>query len=146
MARKEDMARSANFAHVVSRTGSLVVRDRLNIGGEENGKGDSFLRPAVIFKKFNNGTFWGVPLTTKKKRGNFYVPISLSDSKPRVALLSQLRLMDVRRLKNKIGTVTKQNYADIQKAITNLCGAQSLVLVPPSRHWAATDGDTSPKA
>jgi len=34
-----------------------------NIGFEQDGKGEEFLRPIVVFKKFNNETLWGIPLT-----------------------------------------------------------------------------------
>jgi len=118
----------------------------LNVGGEENGKGDNFLRPIVIFKKFNNGTFWGVPLITKKKTGDFYVPIFLSDDKLRIAMLPQLRLMDARRLKNKMGTITKRNHVDIQKTITNLFGAQSFFLALPAYRLGIRGQGTSPEA
>ena len=38
-----------------------------NIGFEEDGKGENFGRPVVVFRKFNNEVFWGVPLTTRTK-------------------------------------------------------------------------------
>ncbi len=52
----------------------------LNLGHEEDGKGDRFLRPVVIFKKFTSDLFWGIPLTSSDKSGpshyqfNFLVP------------------------------------------------------------------------
>jgi mRNA interferase MazF len=36
-----------------------------NVGFEWDGKGKEFLRPIVILKKFNNETFWGIPLTDR---------------------------------------------------------------------------------
>jgi mRNA interferase MazF len=36
-----------------------------NVGSEEDGKGEDFARPVLIFKKFNKGIFWAIPLTTK---------------------------------------------------------------------------------
>jgi len=35
-----------------------------NIGFEQNGKGDNFMRPLLIFKKFSNNIFFGIPLST----------------------------------------------------------------------------------
>ncbi len=36
----------------------------LNIGYEQDGKGDNFARPVIIFKKFNNEVCWIIPLST----------------------------------------------------------------------------------
>jgi hypothetical protein len=38
-----------------------------NVGSEQNGKGQYFHRPVLIFKKFNNDIFWGIPMSTKNK-------------------------------------------------------------------------------
>ncbi len=37
----------------------------INIGVEIYGKGKKFTRPVLIFKKFNEGSFLGIPLTTQ---------------------------------------------------------------------------------
>ena len=39
----------------------------VNVGYEQDGSGDDFLRPVLIVRKFNNEIFWGVPLTKTKK-------------------------------------------------------------------------------
>ncbi len=38
-----------------------------NIGFEQNGK-DNFMRPLLIFKKFSNNMFFGIPLYFPKKK------------------------------------------------------------------------------
>lgn len=43
-----------------------------NIGFEQNGKGDKFLRPVIIYKKFSKFVFLGIPLTRVNKDGKFY--------------------------------------------------------------------------
>ncbi len=48
----------------------------LNVGFEQDGKGDKFSRPILVFKKFNQEIFWGIPLTTKIKENKFYLPIN----------------------------------------------------------------------
>ena len=35
----------------------------LNVGEEEFGKGERFVRPVLIFKKFTQNSFLGIPLT-----------------------------------------------------------------------------------
>ena len=50
-----------------------------NIGFEQDGKGEKFARPVLVFKKFNKEVFRAIPLTlqTKKKKENehFYAPV-----------------------------------------------------------------------
>jgi hypothetical protein len=38
-----------------------------NIGSEQDGKGDRFLRPVLIFRKFTRNTCWVIPLSTQMK-------------------------------------------------------------------------------
>ena len=40
-----------------------------NIGYEQNGSGKQFLRPVIIFKRFNDKVCLIIPLTTKNKTG-----------------------------------------------------------------------------
>lgn len=94
-----------------------------NIGFEQDGKGKKFSRPVLIFKKFNKEICWILPLSTRIKTGKFYSPVTLSDTVPRVAILSQLRLIDAKRLMGKIGIIDSENYNYIQKAVINLCGS-----------------------
>ena len=48
------------------------MRMGLNIGYEQDGKGEDFLRPVLILKKFNKRVFLGIPLTKIKKDSHFY--------------------------------------------------------------------------
>ena len=36
-----------------------------NVGFEQDGKGELFGRPVLVFRKFNNRAFWAIPLTTR---------------------------------------------------------------------------------
>lgn len=93
----------------------------VNVGFEQDGRGEHFARPILVFKKFNNEVFWAIPLSTKVKKGKFYVSIELGDNVPRVVIISQLRLVDAKRLIDKISTISNDNYKLIQKAVINLC-------------------------
>lgn len=93
----------------------------LNIGFEQDGKGNKYLRPVIIFRKFNNEVFWAIPLTTKKKNNRFYFKIDNKNSFERFAILSQLKLMDAKRLHTKDGKITKSIQFDLQKALINIC-------------------------
>ena len=93
----------------------------VNVGFEQDGKGENFGRPVVVFRKFNNEVFWGVPLTTREKGGKFYFPIDLGDGIPRKAILSQLRLIDAKRLYQKVVTIDTGTHKKLEEAIVALC-------------------------
>lgn len=89
----------------------------LNIGDEEDGKGELFERPVVVVKKFNNNLFWGCALSTKIKENNpYYVKISTKSGEQSV-IISQLRLYDTKRLQEKLDIVSKENFNKIKTAI-----------------------------
>ena len=92
-----------------------------NIGFEQDGKGYNFARPVIIFKKFNNQVFWCIPLTRTLKNNKFYIPINLGDGTERSAIISQLRLVDAKRLLDKFAVLSEIDYLKIQKTVINLC-------------------------
>ncbi len=73
-----------------------------NVGFENDGKGDGFTRPVVILKKHNLNTCLIVPLTTKGRGNKYYFDIGIVDGKLAKANLSQIRLVDSKRLEDKI--------------------------------------------
>lgn len=91
-----------------------------NIGFEQDGKGEEFLRPAVILKKFNNETLWGITLTSKKKTGKYYFTFEHDKDRMSTANLSQLRLIDSKRLKYQIGSISEKDFKELKKRIINL--------------------------
>jgi hypothetical protein len=79
-----------------------------NIGTETSGKSKGLTRPVVIYKKLSKYTFLGVPVTSqildshgKKRAGSWYCEISVK-GKTNLAILSQIRILDYRRLDKKI--------------------------------------------
>ena len=80
----------------------------VNVGFEQDGSGADFLRPILIVKQFNKEVFWGIPLTRSKKdsgskSGRYYFSFIGLDGKESVVILSQIRLIDAKRLAYKIG-------------------------------------------
>ncbi len=82
-----------------------------NIGSEQNGKGDDFTRPLLIFKKFSNDIFFGIPLSTQVKEGNWFFEFSFKDEELSTALLVQSRLFDIKRLDKKIGKISVEDFS-----------------------------------
>lgn len=87
----------------------------MNIGVEIFGKGKNFARPIIVFKKFDVNSFLGIPLTTQPKSGIWYVPFTHANKK-QYAILSQIRTLDSRRLRDKIGSLPESSFEEIKKA------------------------------
>jgi mRNA-degrading endonuclease toxin of MazEF toxin-antitoxin module len=90
-----------------------------NIGCEQNGKGEDFLRPVLVYKKFSAQSFFGIPLTTSQKKSDFHASFSLK-GKISTAILSQMRLFDSKRIAYYFGRVSNQNYQNVQKKLIEL--------------------------
>lgn len=90
-----------------------------NIGFEQDGRGEQYLRPIVVIKKFNKEICWGVPLTKNQKRGPYYFSFVLN-GETSTAILSQIRLVDAKRLFYRIGTVTETDFAEMKKRLKAL--------------------------
>lgn len=82
-----------------------------NIGFEQNGKGDDFMRPLLIFKKFSNNMFFGIPLSSQmKKEGSFFFEFSFQNDEISTALIVQGKLFDAKRLDRKIGKISIDDF------------------------------------
>jgi mRNA interferase MazF len=95
-----------------------------NVGFEQDGSGE-FLRPVVVFRKFNNDIFWAIPLTKSKKKLNkniecYYYSFSFLPEVTSLAILSQIRLIDAKRLSRHIGTISEENFEELKKKLKAL--------------------------
>lgn len=69
----------------------------INIGFEQDGNGERFLRPVLIVKKINQYQCIGIPLTRTIRMGDEFLSLSDNDG-PSTALLAQIRFFDAKRL------------------------------------------------
>ncbi len=90
-----------------------------NVGFEQDGRGEEFLRPIVIAKKFNNEVFLGIPLTHTNKKSEYYFSFNLNKRKS-VAIVSQVRLFDAKRMKYKIGMIGEKDFIILKEKIRQL--------------------------
>ena len=89
-----------------------------NIGFEQDGSGENFMRPVLVLRKFNNEVIWALPLTRTEKTGKYYFKIS--DDNSSVIILTQIRLIDAKRLQYKIGDITEEEFTKIKEALVAL--------------------------
>lgn len=88
----------------------------INIGFEQDGGGEDYLRPVIIFKKFNNEIFWAIPLTHTNKNTKYYFQLEKENDQTSTAILSQIRLVDARRLSHKLEkNVSKEDFSLLTK-------------------------------
>jgi mRNA interferase MazF len=88
-----------------------------NIGFEQNGSGDNFSRPVLIIKKFNNQMFWVIPLSTKQKDFDFYFNYVDINNQKVSAILAQMKLVSIKRLKRKLYDIPNELFDEIRQKL-----------------------------
>lgn len=91
-----------------------------NIGFEQDGSGEDFQRPVVIIRKFNSEVCWVIPLSKTDKRNRYYFSFKFDDKITSVAIVSQIRLLDARRLSRKIGAIKEDDFKELINKIKAL--------------------------
>ncbi len=91
-----------------------------NIGFEQDGKGKNFFRPVLVYKKFNKYVFLGIPLTSKIKKDRFHFEFEYKKGTKSFAILSQIRLFDIRRANYYDGKIAKKYFHQLQKKLLDL--------------------------
>jgi mRNA interferase MazF len=91
-----------------------------NVGYEQDGKSKIFTRPVLIMRKFNKYLFWAVPLTSVNKQGKYYIKAKYREDVDSIAILSQLRTFDVKRLVDKDGILDERQFEQIQQQLAKI--------------------------
>ncbi len=91
----------------------------VNIGFEQDGKGEIFSRPVLIVKKYGKNIFFGIPLSTQLKEGSFFFDFEL-DGQKSSTLLVQARIYDAKRLENKIGKISVEDFKRLKTKLGEL--------------------------
>ncbi|MEK7504881.1 MAG: type II toxin-antitoxin system PemK/MazF family toxin [Patescibacteria group bacterium] len=92
----------------------------VNVGFEQDGRGKKFLRPVIVLKKFNNEVLWAIPLTKNQKKGVYYFPLEIKRGAISTAILSQIKLIDAKRLQYKIGDLEEKDFIKLKEKIRQL--------------------------
>ena len=93
-----------------------------NIGYEQNGKGNNFVRPIVILKKITNNMFIGIPLSSQIKSGSWFYQFefkSKNKSTKNIAIIPQLKMYSSQRLLNKIGVMPKNSFIELKQKVVS---------------------------
>lgn len=108
----------------LSDKNSLLFKERdiwwcsigINVGDEADGKNEFSNRPVLIVKKFNRNIFYGLPMTTRFKDNPYYLPVTFHD-KHVCIMLSQMRLLDRKRLQRKMGQLNIPDFIKVQESM-----------------------------
>ena len=115
--KKEIDEENSNFYHEREvRWCSLGV----NIGFEQDGTSEKYHRPVLIIKGFSRQVCLVVPLTTSKKKNKYHMSIGMVEDTEAFAILSQIRLIDTKRLHDRLAILDKEMFQNIRKAIKDL--------------------------
>ena len=97
-----------------------------NIGTEISGKSQKFTRLVIIYVKLSKHTFLVIPTTTqlfdqngKERNGTWYQKIEINNKKM-LAVLSQIRIIDYRRLDKIVAEIDPRDFNLIKNAFNNL--------------------------
>lgn len=91
-----------------------------NIGHEQNGAGEQFMRPVLVLTRLNKFKFVVLPLTSKPKIGSFYFHSNLW----KTVVLGQIKTVDVRRFVKKKGVLGQGEFSQIKEKISELLFGQ----------------------
>jgi mRNA interferase MazF len=91
-----------------------------NVGVEIDGKDAQFVRPVVVMRKFNRYSFYGLPLTTQFEENHSFYHIFEFNNHQQAANLTQLRLLDSKRLQRRMVDLPKGTFIAIKKALLGL--------------------------
>jgi len=91
-----------------------------NIGNEIYGHNNLFLRPVLVYRKLSSKLFIGIPLTSKRKDGNYYFNFKYKKDISSTALLNQIRVFDIRRTAYYSGYINIKDLAILKGKINDL--------------------------
>jgi len=89
----------------------------VNIGFEQDGTGRNFDRPVLVIRGFNENIFLGVALTGIKRKSQYYLPIGKIEGIEASVILSQVRLIDTKRLIKKMATLDNEVFGNVKIAL-----------------------------
>lgn len=92
----------------------------INIGFEQDGTSEKHRRPVLIIKGFSLHVCLVVPLTTSTKENPYHISVGIIEDREAFAILSQIRLIDTKRLHDRLAIIDREKFEEIRKAIRSL--------------------------
>lgn len=87
----------------------------INIGFEQDGSGKEDSRPILVLKGLSSQTCLVIPLTTSLHNHPLRPSVGIVENKKAHALLSQIKVIDTKRLIRKIGYLDQKIFQQVRK-------------------------------
>lgn len=91
----------------------------VNIADESCGKGDIFSRPVLILKKLSGESYIGIPLSTKRKAGSWFVDVNIHGEIV-AALIYQIRMFSANRFQRRLTTLDIVDFTRVKEKLEAL--------------------------
>src|SRR3989338_3425789 len=92
----------------------------INVGFEQDGTNKTYRRPVLIIRGFSRHVCLVVPLTTSQKKNPYHIGVGIIGEVEAFVILSQIRLIDTKRLHDRLDILDKDRFERIRKAIISL--------------------------
>ena len=92
----------------------------INIGFEQDGTSKTYRRPVLILRGFSRNVCLIVPMTTSTKKNPYHLEVATIEGQKSFAILSQIRLIDTKRLHDRLIILDKKRFEEIKKVIKHL--------------------------
>lgn len=92
----------------------------VNVGSEQDRSEIEYRRPVLILRGLSSQTCFVIPLTTATRKHSLRPSVGRVDGEKARALLSQMRVIDTKRLVRKVGYLNKEIFERIRKAAKDL--------------------------
>ncbi|MEI8062272.1 MAG: type II toxin-antitoxin system PemK/MazF family toxin [bacterium] len=92
----------------------------VNIGYEQDGKDFGFQRPVLIVKGLSSKTCLIAPLTSSDNSHVLRISIGIIKGRASKVIISQIKVIDTKRLINKIAVLDAERFEMIRKSIKEI--------------------------
>jgi mRNA interferase MazF len=87
----------------------------VNVGSEQNGTDIRYWRPVLVLSVFSAHTCLVVPLTSSSSIHQYRIPLGMIEGRYATALLTQIRVIDTKRLVKYIEYLDPEKFEEIRK-------------------------------
>jgi mRNA interferase MazF len=105
----------------------------INIGVEQDGRNEQFLRPVLIIKRYNEHMALVAPLTRTQKTTRYYHSLTVKSVRDSRVVLSQLRTISSKRLYARMARVPEPEFRLVCEKLIALNFGGVNVRTPPER-------------
>lgn len=92
----------------------------VNVGSEQDGTGENYDRPVLILAGLSRQTCLIAPLTSSPEIHKMRIPVGEVQGAKASVIVSQIKVVDTKRLVYKIGFLDKEIFKTITKTIKDL--------------------------